>query len=348
MLVGGAVRDRLLGVTPGDRDFLVTETTEHELIQNGFKKVGKGHVVYLHPHTNEEYTITHHIRSDLLRRDLTLNALAMAGDQIIDPSGGIKDIKNRLLRHISAKNFYRDPLRVYRVARFKSKFPEFSIHPETLKLMKSVSYEHDFQILSKDRLGQELEKALKGENGHIFFQTLKKTHVLRVHFTELDNLSEIDFEHTMKLVERTCQQKLPNALRFAGLFSKLTHINQARKLLTRLKVSNEWMQSALVTTLFHERLKNIFQMSSADIIKMFYLIDAYRAPYLVQVLSFLARAEGRYNHACFLEECFQVSSRIDFNLLDKKLRGKDIALAMRQERQKSIETYFSMTEVRFS
>lgn len=115
-IVGGHVRDLILGIIPKDKDFVVTDSTATELLSLNYIPVGKSHQVFLHPETKEEYTLTNDLYQDLARRDLTINALALDGERIIDYFGGVKDIKNQLLKHIDESNFYHDPLRVFRVA----------------------------------------------------------------------------------------------------------------------------------------------------------------------------------------------------------------------------------------
>lgn len=339
-LVGGAVRDRLLGVSPKDRDYLVLDSSNNEMIEQGFHPVGKSHLIFLHPETNEEYSLGRDLKSDLCRRDLTINAMAQYQEKVIDYFGGLKDLKNKVIRHVRDENFFTDPLRIYRTASLKARFPDFSIHPDTLKLMNSVAKTSSFQNLNQERIFSEISKALKYENAFLFFEILKQTHVLPVHFTELSELTEAQWTHVMNLLKETSRMDLPSSLRFATLFVDFDHINLARKMLKRLSLPNDWVRTALIATLFHERLKNVFLMSASDIVKIFYVMDAYRTPYLVQALSFLARADNRSLHGRYLEECFRITSEINFGNIDQSLSGKEIALAIRQERilaiQKSI------------
>ena len=179
-LVGGAVRDKLLNLPVTERDWVVVGATEQELLDSGFTPVGKDFPVFLHPKTKEEYALARTERKvgrghrgfvcnastdvtleqDLLRRDLTLNALAEGADgTLIDPHGGVRDLENRLLRHVSSA-FEEDPLRILRVARFASRFQGFTIHDDTIAMMKSMVQRGDLAELAPERIYAEVDKAI--------------------------------------------------------------------------------------------------------------------------------------------------------------------------------------------
>jgi len=195
-LVGGAVRDELMGLDITDRDFVVTGSTVNEMLALGFSQVGKDFPVFLHPQTNEEYALARKERKtapghdgfhfdfspkttledDLIRRDLTINAIAKdEHGHYIDPYGGRMDIQKKCLRHVSPA-FREDPLRVLRVCRFQAKFPDFIIADDTLNIMREMIHDTDFKTLSHHRLWQELYKALNYQNPHIFFKVLFDLH----------------------------------------------------------------------------------------------------------------------------------------------------------------------------
>ena len=203
--VGGSVRDEILGIEACDRDFVVVGATEAEFLEKFPKaeKVGKSFPVFLvngceYAFARKErkngrgYTgfavdfspeIT--LEEDLLRRDITINAIAKDPDfpdRYIDPYGGIKDIKNKRIVHVS-EAFAEDPLRVYRVARFAAKFPDFSVDENTLKLMNSIGEE--LLSLSAERVWKELEKALSYSRPARFFEILKEAELLKYHFPEV-------------------------------------------------------------------------------------------------------------------------------------------------------------------
>ncbi len=191
-LVGGAVRDDLMGRPVTDRDWVVIGSSPREMLDLGFQQVGKDFPVFLHPETREEYALARterkrgrghkgfdvdaspHItlEDDLHRRDLTINAMARSLDgELVDPFGGVGDIEKRALRHVSPA-FAEDPLRVFRVARFAAQFPEFSVVDETLELMRDIATSGELESLSAERVWMETERALGFEHADRFFVVL--------------------------------------------------------------------------------------------------------------------------------------------------------------------------------
>lgn len=199
-LVGGAVRDRLLGQPVGDRDWVVVGATPRQMLDAGYRQIGKDFPVYLHPDTSEEYALARTERKsghgysgftcysdpdvtleqDLSRRDLTINAIAQdSAGQLYDPYGGQRDLEQRVLRHVSAA-FVEDPLRVLRVARFAARFHHlgFTIAPETRQLMCTIAASGELQHLPSERIWQELERALGEQSPQVFFTTLQDCQAL--------------------------------------------------------------------------------------------------------------------------------------------------------------------------
>jgi len=195
-LVGGAVRDELLGLDVVDQDWVVTGATPEVLLQAGFQQVGKQFPVFLHPKSKEEYALARtekkkgsgytgficdfspliSLEEDLKRRDLTINAIAKTDNgKLIDPFHGQVDLEQKILRHVSDA-FIEDPLRVIRVARFAARFSDFgfTIAPETLELMSHISQSGELDSLPQERVWRELEKALGYKNPDIFFDTLQE------------------------------------------------------------------------------------------------------------------------------------------------------------------------------
>ena len=204
-LVGGAVRDEVLGLVSKDRDFMVTGATPEEMTELGFRQVGKDFPVFLHPESGDEYALARterksgagyggfvtdfspeiSVEQDLARRDLTINAIAKdAQGQLIDPFNGLEDLKNGCLRHVTPA-FAEDPLRVLRVARFAARFPEFSIAAETLELMRSITASGELQALKPERIWLEIEKNFQESRPDIFFEVLRKVDAHRILFPEL-------------------------------------------------------------------------------------------------------------------------------------------------------------------
>jgi tRNA nucleotidyltransferase (CCA-adding enzyme) len=209
-LVGGAVRDRLLGLEPGDRDFVVVGATPEAMLAAGFRPVGRDFPVFLHPDTGEEHALARTERKsgrgyrgfvvhadpsvtleqDLERRDFTINAIAQdAGGHLVDPFGGARDIQARVLRHVGPA-FVEDPLRVLRAARFMARFAPlgFSVAPETMALMRAMSDSGELDALVPERVWQELAKALASAQPSAFLRTLRECGALRAVLPEVDAL----------------------------------------------------------------------------------------------------------------------------------------------------------------
>jgi tRNA nucleotidyltransferase (CCA-adding enzyme) len=209
-LVGGAVRDRLLGRPGADRDHVVVGATPEELLRLGYTPVGKDFPVFLHPETHEEYALARTERKsgrgyagfsfhaapdvtledDLRRRDLTINAIAQAPDgSLVDPHGGVRDLEARVLRHVSPA-FVEDPVRLLRVARFAARFAPlgFTVAEETLALMRDIVAQGEAQHLVAERVWQETHTALKEPMPGEFLRTLRACGALAVVFPEIDRL----------------------------------------------------------------------------------------------------------------------------------------------------------------
>ncbi|MFS1429452.1 multifunctional CCA addition/repair protein [Vibrio splendidus] len=208
-LVGGAVRDELLGIEPKDRDFVVIGSTHEEMIALGYECQGKAFPVYRK--NKEEYALARKevkisegsrgfefdtsesisLESDLFRRDLTINAIAqdMETGELTDPYNGMEDIKNRVLRHVSGA-FSEDPLRVLRAARFAARYGVlgFTVAEETLRVMRDVVESGELETISKERIWQEIESALGTQSPHIFFQVLREIGALAIIMPEVDAL----------------------------------------------------------------------------------------------------------------------------------------------------------------
>ena len=229
-LVGGAVRDKLLGLSVKEKDWVVVGSTEKDLLNQGYLQVGKDFPVFLHPETKEEYALARKerkisaghkgfeiksgkeitLKEDLERRDLTINAIAQSEEgEFIDPFGGMEDIKNKKIRKVS-DSFVEDPLRVFRVARFAAKLNHlgFSIDKETLETMKEISKSGELETLPKERLWKETEKAIHEKSPHIYFMTL----------LEAGALDEKEFKpEDFASLEKINNDILPTKSRWASL-----------------------------------------------------------------------------------------------------------------------------------
>ena len=253
-LVGGAVRDSLLGRPVAERDWVVVGATPEELQAQGFTPVGRDFPVFLHPHTREEHALARlerktgpgyrgfvtefapdvTLEQDLARRDLTINAMAQAADgHLIDPHGGRADLERRVLRHVSPA-FVEDPVRILRIARFLARFAHlgFSVAAETIELMRQMSASGELDALVPERVWRELERLLGEPTPRAGIELLRECGALRIVLPELDALfgvpqspkwhPEVDTgEHVLLALQVAAGRAAPVSVRFAVLMHDL-------------------------------------------------------------------------------------------------------------------------------
>lgn len=253
-LVGGAVRDKLLGVEPRDRDWVVVGATPQEMIAQGFRPVGKDFPVFIHPETGEEYALArterktapgYHgfefhadpgvtLEEDLRRRDLTINAMAMdGGGKLIDPFNGEEDLRNGRLRHVSPA-FSEDPVRILRVARYAARFAHWGFHVthDTHALMQQMVENGEVDALVAERVWQEMENALGEPTPSRFFEVLRNCGALARILPELEQLfgvpqpkhhhpEEDTGAHTMMVLDQAARLTSDTRVRFAALVHDL-------------------------------------------------------------------------------------------------------------------------------
>jgi tRNA nucleotidyltransferase (CCA-adding enzyme) len=253
-LVGGAVRDELLGIEVKERDWVVVGASREELARLGYREVGRDFPVFLHPETREEYALARRERKvapgyrgfsvefgpevtleeDLSRRDLTINAIARAPDgALVDPFGGRRDLESRILRHVSPA-FVEDPVRVLRIARFAARFAPrgFRVAPDTLELMRGMVAKGEVDALVPERVWQESEKALRESAASTFFKVLRDCGALARIYPEIDALfgvpqpprwhPEIDTGvHTLMVLDQAVRLSGETPIRFAALVHDL-------------------------------------------------------------------------------------------------------------------------------
>ena len=251
-MVGGAVRDRLLGRPVNDHDWVVVGATPQQMLELGYLAVGRDFPVFLHPETREEYALARTERKsgrgyrgfvvqsspevtleeDLSRRDLTINSIAASAEWtgaagIIDPYDGVRDLRDKVLRHVTHA-FHDDPVRILRVARFAARFTDFSVAPETLALMRSMVQHGEADHLVPERVWQELARGLMEEKPSRMFHVLRACGALKVVLPEVDRLwgvpqraeyhPEIDTGvHLMMVLDMAARLQAPLAVRFACL-----------------------------------------------------------------------------------------------------------------------------------
>ncbi len=250
--VGGAVRDRLLGLEPGDRDHVVVGSSPEEMIRRGFRAVGRDFPVFLHPRTGEEYALARTERkqgrgyhgfvfhtgpdvtlaADLARRDLTINAMALTSDgRLVDPYNGRIDLELGILRHVSDA-FREDPVRILRLARFAARFPDFSVADPTVAVCREMVADGEVAHLVPERVWQEMSRALMSVQPSRFITVLREVGALKVVLPEVDALfgvpqapehhPEIDSgRHTLMVLEQAAELGGGLPARFAALVHDL-------------------------------------------------------------------------------------------------------------------------------
>jgi tRNA nucleotidyltransferase (CCA-adding enzyme) len=252
--VGGAVRDRLLGIPVTDVDWVVVGSTAEEMLAQGYRSVGSDFPVFIHPESNEEYALarterktgagyggfTFHasnevtLEEDLARRDLTINAIAEDAElNLTDPYGGLRDLDARILRHVSPA-FAEDPVRVLRVARFATRYAKkgFQVAPETMALMRGLSESGELSALTAERIWKEVSRALMEDKPQVFIEVLRECSALKVLLPEVDALfgipqpavhhPEIDTGiHVLSVLEQSALYKQPLTVRWACLMHDL-------------------------------------------------------------------------------------------------------------------------------
>jgi len=301
-VVGGAVRDALLGLPVQDHDHVVVGATPEQMAAAGFRPVGKDFPVFLHPKTQEEYALArterktapgYHgfvfhtspevtLEDDLVRRDLTINAMAQGDDGVIvDPYGGRRDLDARLFRHVSDA-FAEDPVRILRVARFAARFFDFRVADETNALMRSMVEAGEADALVPERVWQEIARGLMERRPSRMFAVLRDCGALARIMPELDALwgATLDEDadsgvRAMAVIDHAAGRGLGLAVRFAALVREVDALDS---LCQRLKLPNDCRDLALMTAREHAAIGAAQEMSAEDLAALFARCDAYRKP----------------------------------------------------------------------
>jgi tRNA nucleotidyltransferase (CCA-adding enzyme) len=327
--VGGAVRDRLLGRPVTEVDWVVVGASAEQMSELGYRAVGADFPVFLHPQSGEEYALarterksgrgyggfTFHaspdvtLEEDLVRRDLTVNAMAEdAQGRLIDPYGGQRDLAARLLRHVSPA-FAEDPLRVLRVARFAARYAPlgFRVAPETLVLMRQLSESGELRALTAERSWKEISRALLEPRPDVFVQVLRDCGALAELLPEVDALfgvpqtavhhPEIDTgEHVLRVLRQCAEHDQPLLVRWACLLHDvgkgltprvewprhIAHEQKGRKLIdavnARCKVPRDCAELALLVGEFHTHSHRAMELRSNTLLELLQRFDIYRRP----------------------------------------------------------------------
>lgn len=401
-LVGGAVRDELLGRPVADRDWVVIGATPEALINQGYQQIGNDFPCFLHPQTKEEYALARTekksgkghqgficdfspevtLEEDLSRRDLTINAIAKTPEgEYLDPFNGRADLDNKILRHVSPA-FAEDPLRVLRVARFAARYSElgFSVHPETLSLMKQLANNGELETLTAERVWKEMSRALTEAQPSAFFRTLRACGALKVLLPELDDLfgvpqppqhhPEVDTgEHVMMVVDMAKQLFDTPIVTWAALMHDLgkgltpeeewpSHIRHEIKgvplveqVCERYKVPKDFRTLAMLSSEHHLRCHKLLEMKGKSILKLLEALDAFRRPERAKYFSQACEADAKgrlgledkpYPQAQLLLECHKAAANIDIKpLLSEGYQGLKLAEQIRKMRIGAIKRYMA-------
>ena len=299
-LVGGAVRDKILGIPVKDRDYLVVGSTPEEMVELGYKPIGKNFPVFLHPKTNEEYALArtekkigkgYHgfefytspnvtLEEDLMRRDITINAIAEDEDgNIYDPYNGLRDIENKVIRHVSDA-FIEDPLRVFRVARFFARFEDFIIHKDTEELMKKIVGSGEISSLSIERIKTEILKGLNEKHADKMFLSFSSSGVLKSIFPDfVENQCDIflllnELKNTSKPISVESKLLMIFALPFFYDVEKSDRVNY----LEYFKLSNNAKTVFKGIEYEARNLENFLSFSVEDKLDSLYRLDFFRRP----------------------------------------------------------------------
>ena len=341
-VVGGAVRDELMGLPPSDRDWVVVGATPQALLDAGYRPVGRDFPVFLHPLTHEEVALarterksapgyhgfTFHaapevtLEQDLARRDLTINAMARdAQGQLIDPWGGERDLRDKVLRHVSPA-FAEDPVRLLRVARFAARWPDFAVAPQTLALLRDIVAAGEVDALVPERVWAELSRGLMEARPSRMFGLLRECGALRRLLPEVDALwgvpqradhhPEVDTgEHLIQVLDMASTLGAPLPVRFACLGHDLgkaatpreqwpRHLGHeahserlVRLLARRLRVDHESRELAELVAREHGHVHASQGLLPAALVRLFDRCDAWRKPLRFEQLLLACECDAR-------------------------------------------------------
>ena len=391
-LVGGAVRDHLLGHPYHEKDYVVVGATPEQLLAQGYQPVGKDFPVFLHPETKEEYALArterksgrgYHgfefytdpsvsLEDDLIRRDLTINAMAMDNEgNIYDPYAGQQDLEQRILRHVSDA-FVEDPLRVLRIARFAARYKSlgFSVAEETLTLMKQLVESGELNALIQERVWKETSRALMEDHADEYFTVLRTCGALKVLFPELDALygipqrpeyhPEIDSGiHTMMSLQQACKADYSLDVRFAVLVhdlgKALTPANElprhimheergvkpVTELCDRLKVPTNTKQLAIAVCKEHLKCHQALSLKPGTLWRLLQRLDVLRRPERVEAFIQACECDSRgrlgledreYPQATYILKAMEVVRNIKAQDLPADVKGQEIGEMLIQKR----------------
>jgi len=367
-LVGGAVRDKLLGLPVKERDWVVVGATVEDMLKLGYRQVGKEFPVFLHPKTHEEYALARTERkvhlgykgftfdtspevtleADLIRRDLTINAMAESPEgELVDPYHGKDDLEYGILRHVSPA-FGEDPVRILRVGRFLARYAHLGFHvaPETYQLMRGMVAAGEIDALVAERVWKELDRALGEANPEEFFTVLTECKALPKLFPghELNG-------NGIKALKAAAKLSSDSSIRFAAFMygdiydpAKALTIGYINATCDRYRAPNAYRELAQLTAAYHKNAALAKKLPVTDLLRFFAALDIYRREdrfqKFVTASHAIANAEGKEFDADWVLECARVAKSVDVQaLVSRGLKGNDLAAKLKDQRREKIEQW---------
>ena len=362
-LVGGAVRDQIMGLSVKDKDYVVVGSTSEEMVKLGYKPVGKDFPVFLHPKTHHEYALARTERKiskgykgfkvyaskevtleeDLKRRDLTINAIAKdTRGQFFDPFHGIQDIKNKVLRHVSSA-FVEDPIRVLRIARFSARFHQFKIHPKTELILKQIVKNKEIEAVASERIWHELFVGFSEKKSYLMLEVLHKCGALKLLLPEMNYVKhkhsiKKSFEYAFKSKH---SPEIKAALFFMYLYPLKGNSKLQGEIYTRLSVPNAVKKLTEKTIANLSDLKQFKKLKPRQILDLIYKMDLFRNPdMLLDVMkifeAFISSQSNQLRTASItlksLKKYLKHLNKLNLSSISQNKRGLDIKDAIYEAR----------------
>jgi tRNA nucleotidyltransferase (CCA-adding enzyme) len=358
-LVGGAVRDKLMGLMVKDKDWVVVGAAPNELVSLGYTQVGKDFPVFLHPQTKEEYALARtekkagvgykgfkfcvddniSLKDDLLRRDLTINAIAEDQEgNIVDPYHGKQDIKDKILRHVSCA-FVEDPVRMLRLARFAARFSDFTIHKNTQNLIAQMVQSGEIDSLVAERVWAEMVKALDSDAAWVFFDVIKNCGADKILWPDFfaENYTEI-----LKIL--TTISTCPHTM-FAAIVAVRTK-PEILSFANKYKIPKDALDLALIVSRNYKKCLDIgAKPSAADVLDILNLIDAWRRPERIGAFMDAVFAQSSVSYAAtrnMIANSYHIAANVKAaDVMTADITGKAIGIAIAQKRLTLIEKFLA-------
>lgn len=382
-LVGGAVRDELLGLDVVDRDWVVVGSSPEEMVQLGFTPVGKDFPVFLHPKTHEEYALARTERKsapgyhgftfhaspdvtlieDLARRDLTINAMAKTAEgELIDPFGGEKDLKAQVFRHVS-NAFQEDPVRVLRLARFAARFPEFTVSDETLQLAQTMAKQGEIQALVPERVWAEVAKGLMEKKPSRLFEVLMACEAFKILWPQWSSLEDdpVSKEWFMDRLNKAAKNESSLEIRFGLCFYPVpSHVLLTKDVQRMCDTFKAPANCKELATLIHQLGNRVMEVAIIEpgvALELIESMDGFRRPERFQsglsactIAATTSKDIRSLSHLKGLSAALECTLHLDSQALSAQalaigLKGPEIGQYLHDERLKALENAFTPPSV---